>query len=90
MGQKDKVRVVEKTHRQQKYSRKYLLIIKEREENCGRGRSPFMVGFITQKGNFRLDGAMNEGVKRKYLRLRKGWALSFTYIESSSGICAYA
>lgn len=51
---------------------------------------PFMVGFMTQKGNFKLDGAMNEGVKRKCLMLRRGWALSFKYVDSSNSICAYA
>lgn len=61
---------------------------KEREENCGRGWSPFMVGFITQKGNFKLPGVMNEEVKRKCLRLRRGWALSFKYVESGNRICA--
>ena len=90
MGHKDKARAVGKTHRQQKYSRKCLLIMKEREENCSRGWSPFMVGFITQMGNFKLDGVMNEGVKRKCLRLRRGWALSFKHVESSNSICAYA
>lgn len=49
-----------------------------------------MVGFIIQRGNFKLDGVMNEGVRRKCLRLRRGWALSFKYVESSNSICAYA
>lgn len=80
------VRVVGKTHRQQKC----LLIMKEREQNCGRGWSPFMVGFITQKGNFKLDSVMSEGVKRKCLRLRGPWTLPFKYVESSNSICAYA
>lgn len=90
MGQRDKVRAVGKPHRQQKYSRKCPLIMNEREGNCGRGWSPFMVGFITQKGNFKLDGVMNEGVKRKCLKLRKGWTLSFKYVKNSNSICAYA
>lgn len=64
--------------------------MKEREENCGRGWSPFTVGFITQKGNFKLDSVINGGVKRKCLRLRRGWALCFKYVESSDSICAYA
>lgn len=64
--------------------------MKERQGNCNRGWSPFMLGFIIQKGDFKLDGVMNEGVKRKCLTLRRGWAWSFKYVKSSNSICAYA
>lgn len=47
-----------------------------------------VVGFMTQKGHFKLEGVVNEGVKRKCLRQRREWTLSFKYIGSGNSICA--
>lgn len=75
-------------HQQQKQPRKCLLIMKERTTVVEAGL-PLWWAFITQKGHFKLDGVMNEGVKRKCLRQRREWALSFKCVESGNSICAY-
>lgn len=85
MGHKDKVRAVGKTPAAE--TAQEMPANNEREDNSGRGWSASMVGFITQKGHFK--GVMNEGVKRKYLRQKRVWTLSFKYVKSGNSISAY-
>lgn len=87
MGHKEKVRAVEKTSAAE--IAQEMPANNEREDNCGRGQSAATVSFITQKGHFKLDGVMNEGVQRKCLRQRREWTLSFKYVESGNSVCAY-
>lgn len=87
MGHKHKVRAVGKTLAAEVAQE--MPANNERENSCGRGWSASVVDFITQKGHFKLEGVVNEGVKKKCLRQRRAWTLSFKYVESGNSICAY-